>query len=233
MSNEPSVHSQLLDQVRNYKMPQTAQDLIVRHPPLVIAGITASGKNSVVRYITETTDYRQVITHTTRQPRTDETNGRDYFFVSDEQMLQLLNNKAMIEAKNVHGNAVYGVSIRAYQDVVFAGHKPLLIVDVKGVEELTKYLPKLRPVFLLPPSFERWVEMLEDRGRMSHLERLRRMHSARSELLEVMTKERFFLVVNYDVPNTAREILKDIHDPSSQRKAREVAHLLIDRLKTL
>ena len=233
MDAEQSIHSQLLESVRNYKTPQAAQELLAAHPPLVIAGITASGKNSTTKYIVDTTEYRQVITHTTRQPRSDETDDQDYYFISDEEMLRMLSSEAMIEAKTVHGQTIYGISVKAYQDVLAAGHKPLLIIDVQGIEDINKYLPNLRPVFLVPPDFDAWTQMLEKRGRMSHSERLRRMHSAREELEQVLHNEHFFLVVNRDVPQTAREILGDIHDLASQRKAREAAQLLIDRLRTI
>ncbi|HLG90581.1 MAG TPA: guanylate kinase, partial [Candidatus Saccharimonadales bacterium] len=157
MDAEQSIHSQLLEGVRNYKTPQAAQELLAVHPPLVIAGITASGKNSTTKYIVDTTGYRQVITHTTRQPRSDEVSGQDYYFISDEEMLRMLSSEAMIEAKTVHGETIYGISLKAYQDVLAAGHKPLLIIDVQGIEDINKYLPNLRPVFLVPPDFDAWT----------------------------------------------------------------------------
>jgi len=148
-------------------------------------------------------------------------------------MTKLLDDRAMIETNVLHNQQVSGTSIAAYQDVISAGYKPLLVVDVQGVENISKYLPDIRPVFLLPPSFDVWMQWLEKRGRMSHSERLKRMHSARAELEKVLGNERIFLVVNQDVPQTAREILGDVHDLASQRKSRETAQLLIDRLKTI
>ena len=139
----------------------------------------------------------------------------------------------MVEVQLVHGTQVSGVSIKAYQDVIASGHKPLLNIDVQGVEKIGLYVPGLRPVFLLPPDFESWVQMLEKRGRMSHSERLRRMHSAREELEKIMNSVHFFLVINRDVPQTAREILGNVHDLSSQRQGRETARLLLERLKTI
>ncbi|MBI4033848.1 hypothetical protein HY379_02505 [Candidatus Saccharibacteria bacterium] len=233
MDTNPNIHSQLLEKVREYHMPQAARDLLAAHPPLVIAGITASGKSSATSYITDTTQYRQVVSHTTRRPRSDEANGTDYYYVSDEAMLEMVNNRAMVEVQTILGDTVYGISLGAYQDVVNSGYKALLSIDVQGVKEISKYLPDLRPVFLLPPSFERWMEMLEKRGRMSHSERLKRMHSARGELEKALASERFHLVVNQDIPKTAREILGGIRDQSEQHRNRETANILLDRLKTI
>ena len=226
-------HSQLLEKVRDYKMPQAAQDLLAANPPLVIAGITASGKNSVARYLAETSEYRHVITHTTRQPREEAADAHEFHFVNDERMLELIDSRAMIEAKEVHGDTVYGTSIKAYQDVVQAGHKPMLIIDIQGVEDINKYITNLRPYFLLPPSFDDWMRMMEKRGRMSHSERLRRMHSALDELESVLKRGRFTMLINQDIPQTAKTIEADAHDFSVQHKSREIAEQLVERLRTL
>jgi hypothetical protein len=77
------------------------------------------------------------------------------------------------------------------------------------------------------------MRMMEKQGQMSHAERLQRMRSARDELEKVTSNERFFLVINQEVPQTAREVLRGSYDMSSQRKGRETARLLLDSLKTI
>jgi guanylate kinase len=233
MDGEQALHSELLEKVRSYKMPQAAQELLSSNPPLVICGITAAGKNSVMRYIAETSDYRHVITHTTRQPRNESEDTHEFHFVNDEQMLALINAQAMIETKEVHGDKIYGTSIKAYQDTLAGGHKPVLIIDVQGVKDISRYLPGLQAYFLIPQSFDDWMRMMEKRGRMSHSERLRRMHSARDELESVLRSEGFTMLINQDIPRTAKIILSGGRDLSSQRQSRETAQQLIERLKTL
>ena len=233
MDGEQALHSELLEKVRSYKMPQAAQELLSSNPPLVICGITAAGKNSVMRYIVETSDYRHVITHTTRQPRNESEDTHEFHFVNDEQMLALINAQAMIETKEVHGDKIYGTSIKAYQDTLAGGHKPVLIIDVQGVKDISRYLPGLQAYFLIPQSFDDWMRMMEKRGRMSHSERLRRMHSARDELESVLRSEGFTMLIKQDIPHTAKIILSGGRDLSSQRQSRETAQQLIERLKTL
>ena len=230
---ESSVHSQLLEKVPEYRMPPPARDLVGANLPLILAGVTASGKSSVTKYVVDTTDYRQVVTHTTRQPRPGEVHAQHYFFISDKEMIKMMDDESFIEVQTIHGQDVYGISLDSYRNVINSGHKPLLIIDVQGIEEISRYIPQLRPVFLLPPSFEEWMAMMEKRGLMSHSERLRRMHSARDELQKVLQSERFFLVINRDVPATARDVLGDVHDHASQHKGRETALLLLERLKTI
>lgn len=232
MDGSPSVHAQLVEKVRSYRMPQAAQELLTNHPPLIVAGITASGKNSVTQYIIESNQYRRVITHTTRQARASEVHGQHYYFVSEEEMLRLLDNEAMIEVQTIHSASIYGVSIRAYQDVISSGYRSLIILDVQGIEEVGKYLPALRAFFLLPPDFHEWMARLEKRGPMSHSERLRRMHSARTELEKALNSHLFWLVVNHEIPAAAREILSGASDFLTQHKNREAAQQLLDHLRT-
>ncbi len=223
----PTVNQELLAKLRDYRMPAAAQDLLKAHPPLIIAGITAAGKDSAVQYIVKISDYRPVITHTTRPARTGETNGRDYYFVSEEDMLNLLNSQAVIEAQVVHGEAVYGSSIRAYQDVISGNYRPLLNMDIQGVEAITKYLPQLKAVFLLPPSYEVWMRWLEERSHMSHVERLGRLQSARSELAKALDSKIFYFVVNQEIAGTANQILHGMHDLSTQSHNRDLARQLL------
>lgn len=226
-----NVHNYLLEAIRSYRMPDEAAELLAQHAPMLIAGATASGKGSVASYLNLSSDFAHVITHTTRPPRSDEENGKDYWFVSEEEMLKLLKESAMIEAKSIHNNAIYGTNIEAYQAVVSSGRKPLLIIDVQGAEDITKQVSALQAVFLLPPSYEVWMERLDKRGLMSHVERARRLLSAREEIEYALRSRHFNLFVNRDVNTTARAILDNVGNPSEQHHNRELAQQLIDHIR--
>src|SRR3990167_1195054 len=144
-------HNLLLQKIGSYQMSEAAKQLLQQHQPLISVGVTASGKDAVVSYIEQTSLWRRVITHTTRAPRPGETTGKDYWFVGEDKMLKLVDKQAFFEVKLVHGDRVYASSCEAYQDVIKAGRKPLLIVDEQGAEEISKYAHNLRPVFILPP----------------------------------------------------------------------------------
>src|SRR5438105_509760 len=132
---QSSLHHALLDKVRNYQVPDKAVKLLEKYLPLILVGATASGKTAIAQYLEENSNYRRIITHTTRAPRPDEQHEMDYWFVNEAEMLQLLESEAMIEVKAVHGDTVYGTSIAAYEVTVAAGDKPLLAIDIQGTEE--------------------------------------------------------------------------------------------------
>lgn len=226
-----NILSQLLDLVRQYKMPPAAAELLTANSPLILTGTTGSGKDAIEDYIQKISSWRHVVTHTTRPMRPGEQNGIDYWFVDEAEMLKLVGEQAFIEVKFIHDRQVSGSSLNAYSSTLQSGYKPLMRIDVQGIQELHQHAPGIRPVFILPPSFEAWMERLEGRGRMSHVEKVQRMHSARRELEIAIQNERFILVVNDEIPRVSREILDGTTDAATQYRNRELAQRLIDHIK--
>jgi guanylate kinase len=225
-----AISTELLDKVRGYKMPARAVELLHDHNPVLIAGVTASGKGAVTKYISESTSLKQVVTHTTRDPRPGEKNGIDYWFVNNQQMGELLDSQQMIEVMLVHGHHIYGSSITAYEEAVRSNERALLIVDVQGVEEITKNVAGLKAVFLLPPSFDEWMRRLDKRGAMSHTERARRLKSSEEELRHVLKSNHFTLYVNRDVNTVSQAIISKTVVPAEQHHHRELIERLLESI---
>ncbi len=226
------IQAQLLDQVRNYRMPVAAQELLRGHPPLILTGPTASGKNAIASYLEKVGGYRRIVTHTTRPLRPGEVHGQHYHFVSPEEMLRLIQSQAMIEVKLIHEETIYGVSIEAYQSLVNSNIKPVLTIDVQGAEEILRKVPSLQPIFIVPPDLETWMERWHLRGSMSHQERQRRFRSAQKELELAYRSEHYNLVVNHEVAETAREIARGMTDHSSRQQKKELINHLLDAIRT-
>lgn len=224
-------HTQLLAALRDYKMPSAAITFLNQNPPLIISAVTASGKNTVANYILKNQpNYRETVSHTTRSPRPGETNGIHYWFVDETKMLELVHAKAFIEVKAVHGETVYGTSLKAYKEVIETGHRPLLVIDVQGVEELRRGLDKIRPFFILPPSYEEWMNRLHKRGTIADDDKNTRLGSAKRELQTVLSNPAYILVVNDEVEQTAKMILAVEVDESAQDKNRQLAKALLSKL---
>jgi guanylate kinase len=223
-------HIQLLEAVRAYKMPVLAASLLSANPPLIITGTTGSGKDVIEQHIEKISNWRHVVTHTTRELRPGEQTGVDYWFVSEDEMLRLVNERIFIEVKLIHNHQIYGSSIAAYRDVLDGGHKPMMRIDIKGIEDLHHHVSGIRPFFILPPTFEVWMERLEKRGHMSHVERAKRMDSAKKELEAAIQNEHFIMVINDELPRATKEILDNITDIPSQQRNRELAQRLIDHI---
>jgi len=202
--------TELKKAVASYVMPIEAKQVISRSRMLVLCGVTAAGKNTITSYFLNHGGYGHVVSHTTRKPRENhgilEKSGTEYWFVSDKEMLSLIKNKAFVEVKAVHGDTFYGTSIAAIDSILKANKRPVHEIDVQGAVELTKAMPDLRPVFILPPSYEIWMERLGTRGFMSFGEKERRLGSAKMELEMALNNKSFLFVINNEVEQTVAEI---------------------------
>lgn len=181
--SEINLLKQLVD---SYFMPKQAKNILTNSDLLVICGVTAAGKNTIVNHLIEFDNYEHVVSHTTRRPRYNhgqlEQNGQDYWFVSDQEMLSLVEKRAFIEIKAVHGDTFYGTSINAVKNVLKHKKHPVLEIDIQGAIELATVANSLNPVFVIPPSYDVWMERLNNRGHMDSHEKSRRLSSAKTEL---------------------------------------------------
>ena len=122
---------------------------------LVITGPSAVGKTSIIKQLLEKIpNSARLITTTTREPRPEEINGRDYFFVSRENFLDAHRQGEFLEYEENYGN-FYGssktalVALLQNNQVVFIGG-----IDTRGVRSIKKALPEAVTIFLLPGSLE-------------------------------------------------------------------------------
>ncbi len=231
-----SVLTDLHRAVAEYLMPESAKKLIASGDLLILCGVTAAGKNTLANYLVKHDNFESVVSHTTRQPRSNhrvmEQNGREYWFVNPEQMLELVNNKAFVEIKAVHGETCYGTSIEAIERVIKAGKKAVMEIDIQGATELIASVPELRPVFVVPPSYDIWMERLEGRGEITEEQKKKRFLSARNEIEEALAHPSMEFVVNYEVDDTAQKLISGLVDkPEVQREAIAVAASLLESLE--
>ena len=146
-------------------------------------------------------------------------------------MLRLVQAEAFVEIKAIHGETVYGTSIESYKNIITKGQRPLLIIDVQGVEEISRGLPELKPYFLLPPSYEAWMNRLHSRGVITEEDKANRIISAKREIATVLKTPAYILVVNDQIEATANKILSGQIDKAEQTKNRQLVKKLLDELK--
>ncbi|KAJ3067611.1 guanylate kinase [Podochytrium sp. JEL0797] len=159
--------------------------------PIVVCGPSGAGKSTLLKRIfAEYPDkFGFSVSHTTRKPRAGEVNGKDYHFVSKDQIEKEISQGLFIESAQFSGN-YYGTSYAAIQDVIRGNKSPILDIDMQGVKTLqsqlakgeTKLNPKPLFVFLAPPSVEELEKRLTGRGTESAESLAARLAAAKSEL---------------------------------------------------
>jgi guanylate kinase len=180
-----------------------------RHPNrlLVLAGPTAVGKGTVSTYIRE--NYPGVllsVSATTRPPRPGETEGVNYYFVSDDEFDRMIASGELLEWATVHNAFRYGTPRAPIEAALAQGRSVLLEIDLQGARSVRQAMPEATLIFLLPPTWAELVRRLVGRGTESPEEQERRLQTARAEL--AAQDEFDYRVVNTDVAEAAREVVE-------------------------
>jgi guanylate kinase len=173
---------------------------------IVLAGPTAVGKGTVVKYILE--HYPNVhlsVSATTRAPRPGEVEGDSYYFLTHEQFDEMISAGDMLEYAVVHGQNKYGTPKQPVVAALAAGRQVILEIDIQGARQVKKAWPEAKLVFIAPPSWNELVSRLKGRGTETAEEQARRLETAK---LELSAKDEFdYVVINDEVARCASEVV--------------------------
>jgi guanylate kinase len=130
----------------------------------VVAAPSGAGKSSLVNALLELDSHVQPsVSHTTRAPRGQEKDGREYFFVSDAEFDAMVQADAFVEWAHVHQHR-YGTSKAAIAQRMQQGQDVVLEIDYQGAIQIKKIFANAISIFILPPSWEELRSRLERRG---------------------------------------------------------------------
>ncbi len=130
----------------------------------VVAAPSGAGKSSLVKALMELdAAVRPSISHTTRPPRGQEIDGREYHFISDAQFDALIQNQAFLEWATVHGHR-YGTSRESIEQRIAQGADVVLEIDYQGALQIKKIFANAVLIFIFPPSWEELRSRLKNRG---------------------------------------------------------------------
>ena len=173
----------------------------------VVAAASGTGKSSLVKAWREADPRLELsVSHTTRAPRGQEVDGREYHFVSHDEFDRLVAADAFVEWAQVHGNR-YGTSRQAIADKIGAGSDIVLEIDFQGALQIKDRFPDAVLIFILPPSWPELRARLQRRNEDSEETIALRMRNAAEEVAQV---DRFDFVIINDLFERALSDLKAI-----------------------
>jgi guanylate kinase len=150
---------------------------------LIISSPSGAGKTTLTRLLLqEFSEFRFSISHTTRQPRANEVDGKDYHFIDESAFRDMIGENGFAEWAEVHGN-LYGTSVTEIDLARAAGKSGVLFdVDYQGARQIKEKFPHAIGVFILPPSMEELRRRLDGRASDDAESRQRRFDRAREEI---------------------------------------------------
>ena len=173
----------------------------------IISAASGAGKTSLVKkLLTLINDLTLSISHTTREPRPSEIDGKDYFFVTNKIFEAMIKEDKFLETAKCHGS-FYGTSRNFVEQVRGAGKDIIFEIDWQGAKSIKAIFPEAISIFILPPSLKKLEERLTARGQDSEDTIKARLSAAKSEMSHV---NQFDYVTINDKFDDALEELRSI-----------------------
>jgi guanylate kinase len=174
------------------------------HNLIIISGPSGSGKSTLIRrLLAARPELFFSVSHTTRLPRENEVNGRDYHFVSRAVFQKMMRQRQFAEWAEVYGQQ-YGTSWREIRGKSGKGRILVLDIDVQGARSIKDRFPEAMAIFVIPPSLAELKRRLRNRERQWNEETQQRLKKALNELREYELYG--YLLVNHDLEKACAEL---------------------------
>ena len=202
----------------SHQLQKLRSEMILNKVPInpgtliVMSGPGGVGKSTITSFLRNHPAIWISTSVTTREPRENEKDGRDYHFVTEEKFDQLIAQNALLEWAEFAG-ARYGTPRQPVLDALALGKDVLLEIDIEGAKQVKTNWPDAILVFLEPPSWEELVSRLEGRATDTPERRAERLALAQEE----MAQSPFFdhILVNDQVEHVVASLIRLAHSQRS------------------
>ncbi len=199
---------------------------------IILSSPSGAGKTTLVKLLSERKSFVTSISHTTRTPRSNEVNGKDYHFVDIEKFKKMINNEEFLEYAKVFKN-FYGTTKSNIFRELKKGNNIIFDIDWQGTNQIIsqKLKNKLLTFFILPPSREELFKRLSNRDMKDKLIAEERMKQFDKDVLH--WKDYDYVIINNDLEVCYEKISEYIDCEISKKENTYDINLIKSHIKKL
>ena len=165
---------------------------------VILSSPSGAGKTTLVKLLSERKGFVTSVSHTTRTPRSNEIDGKDYYFINNEKFEKMISNEEFLEYAKVFKN-FYGTTKSNIFDQLNKGKNVIFDIDWQGTNQIIsqKLKNRLLTFFILPPSREELFKRLSNRDMKDKLIAEERMQQFERDVLHWINYD--YVVINDDL----------------------------------
>ena len=187
---------------------------------VILSSPSGAGKTTLVKLLSQRKNFNISVSHTTREPRSNEIDGKDYFFINNKDFENLIKNNQFLEHAKVFNN-LYGTSKKPVIDLLSSGKNVIFDIDWQGTKQIKSQNIKYKIItfFVLPPSKQVLFERLSNRDMKDKLIASERMKDFYKDVQHWVDYD--FVVIN-DNLNECYDEISQLIDLSLKTQNKEI-----------
>ena len=199
---------------------------------IILSSPSGAGKTTLVKLLSKRKGFLTSISHTTRTPRSNEVDGKDYHFVNNDKFEKMINNKEFLEYAKVFKN-FYGTTKSNIIKELNKGNNVIFDIDWQGTNQIIsqKLKNRLLTFFILPPSREELFKRLSNRDMKDKLIAEERMKQFDKDILH--WKDYDYVIINNNLEVCYKQISEYINCEIGEKKSSYDLNLIKNHIKKL
>ena len=199
---------------------------------IILSSPSGAGKTTLVNLLSKRKGFVTSISHTTRTPRSNEVDGKDYHFISNERFEKMIDNKEFLEFAKVFKN-FYGTTKSNIFEELNKGNNVIFDIDWQGTNQIIsqKFKNRLLTFFILPPSREELFKRLTNRDMKDKLIAEERMKQFDKDVLH--WKDYNYVIINNDLEDCYKQISEYIDCEINEKEVAYDKDLIKNHIKKL
>ena len=199
---------------------------------IILSSPSGAGKTTLVKLLSKRKGFVTSISHTTRTPRSNEVDGKDYHFISNERFEKMIDNKEFLEFAKVFKN-FYGTTKSNIFEELNKGNNVIFDIDWQGTNQIIsqKFKNRLLTFFILPPSREELFKRLTNRDMKDKLIAEERMKQFDKDVLH--WKDYNYVIINNDLEDCYNQISEYIDCEINKKETTYDKDLIKNHIKKL